>query len=704
MSILLAFFLGYWLYTKSPKAKPVEALAKAYSILEQETEVETARAYFEQAQAERLIAHWALLGQAQLAVRQNHLSDAKKLFESVAADSAAGLDARLGLLELSLQDAPLPNDFGQALSGLEEQVRLAGRRDLLPSLLLLKAEAARISASVDYALSLYQEIRRSYPRSPIAPKARAAYQTLSRSIEDSMAPAAKLEHAQLALSEGLLDEALQVVQKVKSGVDASSPAYFEAMSVEEDILRASGRNEEADRQLALISADGGPGIADRALLKMAKLAWNNNESDRAIGFLENFEKRYSGTSLAPQALYVKGRILEEKFLLSEAKSVYRTIWEQGTSPQESIHALRQIAWIYVREKDFINAVTTFAKLLELESTVDEPSTNVLDDPKLHALYWLAASIAELPKKERTTLPESLQDPIPLWEELVLKDPFGYYGLLAKEQLDKPHTEQTQPASQLETSKSDCLLSVPEAVSSRSRTLAQGGLAHLAQHEIDWWFFQNRTAAASTSSPLTRTLTRASLYAQAGLGSTAIGYLDDYLLDPGTEVPTEAKVTCAQRINAIRYPLLFRGSFDEAGKLFRVPVAVLLAVARTESHFDPNAQSSKNALGLLQLLESTAKQEGLTDDESLFDPDTNIRVGAKHLRRLLDDFDNNLMYAAASYNAGSQATRRWMERYPEIAPRAWAELIGYPETKKYVRKVYLAHAGYQDAISSVPASE
>ena len=100
-------------------------------------------------------------------------------------------------------------------------------------------------------------------------------------------------------------------------------------------------------------------------------------------------------------------------------------------------------------------------------------------------------------------------------------------------------------------------------------------------------------------------------------------------------------------------------------------ALLAAVAKTESNFDPFAVSPKGACGLLQLMPATAQRFGVTD---VFDPDQNLEGGARYLRWLIDHFDGRLDLALAGYNAGERA----VERHRGIPP--------YRETMRYVAKV------------------
>jgi soluble lytic murein transglycosylase-like protein len=105
-------------------------------------------------------------------------------------------------------------------------------------------------------------------------------------------------------------------------------------------------------------------------------------------------------------------------------------------------------------------------------------------------------------------------------------------------------------------------------------------------------------------------------------------------------------------------------------------ALLAAVAKVESNFDPYAVSPRGACGLLQLMPATARR---FEVKNVFDPEQNVEGGARYLRWLLDRFGGRMDLALAGYNAGEGA----VDRYHGIPP--------YRETTGYVLRV-LDHAG------------
>jgi len=116
---------------------------------------------------------------------------------------------------------------------------------------------------------------------------------------------------------------------------------------------------------------------------------------------------------------------------------------------------------------------------------------------------------------------------------------------------------------------------------------------------------------------------------------------------------------------------FSQEIRETAARYGVNPALVEAVIRIESAFNPWAVSSKGAQGLMQLMPRTASALGVRD---AFNPRQNIEGGVRHLRYLLDRYPGNVPLALAAYNAGEGA----VDSYGGIPP--------YTETRQYVQKV------------------
>lgn len=101
-------------------------------------------------------------------------------------------------------------------------------------------------------------------------------------------------------------------------------------------------------------------------------------------------------------------------------------------------------------------------------------------------------------------------------------------------------------------------------------------------------------------------------------------------------------------------------FEKASTTYNVDKRLLIAVAKTESDFNPKATSGAGAKGIMQLMDRTAKDLGVTNS---YDPEQNIMGGAKLLSQLLKKYDGDRNKALAGYNAGTGNVARYgAEKY------------------------------------------
>ena len=136
---------------------------------------------------------------------------------------------------------------------------------------------------------------------------------------------------------------------------------------------------------------------------------------------------------------------------------------------------------------------------------------------------------------------------------------------------------------------------------------------------------------------------------------------------------------------------YSGLIDRYARTNGLDPALVKAVVAVESAFDPRAVSAKGAVGLMQVIPETGERYGLMADahrsaaELLYDPATNLRIGTRYLRDLLNRFDNDLVLALAAYNAGEGSVSARDNSLPPFA-----------ETRAYVRIVQQVYALYRPA--------
>ena len=185
----------------------------------------------------------------------------------------------------------------------------------------------------------------------------------------------------------------------------------------------------------------------------------------------------------------------------------------------------------------------------------------------------------------------------------------------------------------------------------------------------------------------------------GGGSTSVAMsrveriVDDEVLATVAEVreaspPAAAAIAYDLGYQPHRKPLFgtpYDGVIEAAAKRYNVDAALVSALIRAESNFEPRAVSRKGARGLMQLMPATARR---LDVRRPFDPGSNVRGGVRYLRELLDRFDNRPELVLAAYNAGEGA----VESYQGVPP--------YRETVGYVKRIF---SWWKPAVASAVAS-
>ena len=153
--------------------------------------------------------------------------------------------------------------------------------------------------------------------------------------------------------------------------------------------------------------------------------------------------------------------------------------------------------------------------------------------------------------------------------------------------------------------------------------------------------------------------------------------------------------------SLRLPNAYSEYFNVALQNLNISKTFAMAIARQESAWNPMAQSSANARGLMQLLPSTAKltaennQLPYQGEQDLFKPLNNILLGTTHLNELNGKYPNNRILIAAAYNAGANRVEKWLSRANgKLALDEFVASIPFYETRGYVQNVVTYDFYYQ----------
>jgi soluble lytic murein transglycosylase len=351
----------------------------------------------------------------------------------------------------------------------------------------------------------------------------------------------------------------------------------------------------------------------------------------------------------------------------------------GSGGPQSPHALWQVAWIERRRGRAAEARIAFERL--------EASSSA-GGFRAAARYWLA-KLALDPDDP------AVRD---RYRRLVAETPRGYYGQLASDRLAAFAERDAVTSAETTLPEMDVLRHPsrrPEPAYRRAVELRRVGLDAFAVAELE-------TLDLGEDPPLRMGL--AYLRARAGQVALALDGLAE--LDGALEREALFSSNVPLPVWKVVYPLPHRHRIaDIMENEWVVPPLdgwLIAAVARRESRFSPRAVSSAGARGLLQLLPSTAaetaKRMGRRDPgpDGLFDPATNLELGAARIASLLSAFGGNVAPALAAYNAGESVARDWWTSRPagqEV--EEWVETIPYAETRMYVKAVMADWRSYRE---------
>ncbi|MCF6458286.1 transglycosylase SLT domain-containing protein [Pseudoalteromonas sp. MMG024] len=265
-------------------------------------------------------------------------------------------------------------------------------------------------------------------------------------------------------------------------------------------------------------------------------------------------------------------------------------------------------------------------------------------------YWLAYAYHKIGDTQRANQ---------LWKELAQKR--DYYGFLAASRLDLAVSLEYQPV-------------VVDPQTQKLVSESPGFKRAKALYELDRFYSARREwnslIAGSTDD---EKLAAASL-------ANDMGWHDSVI-----RVMSQLK---AYNMLDFRFPTPYSDQFERFSSRSKVDKTWAYAISRRESSFASDAHSSAGAIGLMQLLPSTARyvNKGSVSRNQLKKPHINIRLGTQYLKYLKKKSKGNEVIATASYNAGYHKVKRWLPQ-EAVDFDLWVEAIPYRETREYVKNVY-----------------
>ncbi|MBS4023198.1 MAG: lytic transglycosylase domain-containing protein [Dethiobacter sp.] len=161
----------------------------------------------------------------------------------------------------------------------------------------------------------------------------------------------------------------------------------------------------------------------------------------------------------------------------------------------------------------------------------------------------------------------------------------------------------------------------------------------------------------------------------------------------------ALFTRTPQFGRLYYPYRYREIIESQARRYDIDPLLVAAIIRVESKFHPDAVSRKGAIGLMQIMPSTAEwiaaQLDISDfsADMLFDPEINIRFGSWYLSSLAKEFDARLDVVIASYNGGRGHVSSWLQQGTWSGRYEDRRDIPFSETRLFLFKVYNAYNSY-----------
>ena len=225
--------------------------------------------------------------------------------------------------------------------------------------------------------------------------------------------------------------------------------------------------------------------------------------------------------------------------------------------------------------------------------------------------------------------------------------------------------------------------------------------------IEFYRLKRFTQARLEWNTVIKTLDAKQQFIAATIASD-LNWHDRNIITPAIEPGDKAQA--AVNSNAflhLKYPLGYQEPILKFAKKYNIDPAWVFAISRQESAFISDAKSRAGAIGLMQLMPSTArllaKKNNIPyrNQQSLLNESTNISLGSAYLQKMLDENKGNAVLATAAYNAGPGRVKKWMKDAKPIATDIWIELVPFYETRNYIKRVLTNTAIYKSRLGKSP---
>ena len=302
--------------------------------------------------------------------------------------------------------------------------------------------------------------------------------------------------------------------------------------------------------------------------------------------------------------------------------------------------------------------------------------------RYRALYWLGKSFLRDGNKAEARK-------VFLYVES--SSPLSYYGILASLETGKD-VASFLDSSLPEALDTDPFLKPVEHVRlKRAKLFLAAGARRLASYELK--FLYPRDVFSSGF-----------LMYLAMLDSKAGNYVNTFQILGELAQRKDASLYTSYCLRMV-FPMVYRDLIEKSAVENNLDPILVLSLIKQESAFDERTTSWAGAQGLMQLMPATAVRTASEIQRAdLIEAKANIRVGTRYLKDLLDEFHGNIVFALAAYNAGPNATNRWVRQAsPKYGIEEFIESIPYKETREYVASIIRNYFWYSRKLKGVPVT-
>jgi soluble lytic murein transglycosylase len=500
---------------------------------------------------------------------------------------------------------------------------------------------------------------------------------------------------ELALLEGLVEarrfnDALGAAARLQPRISSSGKANDVPCRL--TLARAKAHAGVRERPKAsevmtqgLVSCESHPQLHARALFNAAKYAAAEGRYSDAANLYARVESEHPTETLADDARLQAALAYLELGVEARFTSLLTSMPEDFPSGDMVVEGLFRLAVRRMDKLDWSGAASVLQRAVE---RVGDEATDAARGSELSGRerYFQARAELALGQRERALV---------ALETIVEQFPLSYYMLHAYGRLreidasraDRARTvalERSQAASRPRFSAQ--LLTDHGFL--RALELLRVGEETLAVAELDVLGLTRPGAEPELLWAVAQTYSRAG--AEKLAHDVARRRLSDWLLRwPAGDWLAAWRVA---------YPEPYKPLVEAAAKRAGLEQAIVYAIMREESAFEPGAESSADAHGLMQLIPPTAKAAAKgtnlpSDRRALKRPSVNIELGCRTLARYMKAFPDNSLLGIPAYNAGPGKVRDWLAARPSTDFDLWVELIPYLETRRYTKRVLASRAAY-----------